>query len=469
MPRSTKVVKRTKKSKAKKSKTKKKAKAATPRRATTAQRSAPSARHAPSEKQSVLAAAKALQAAIRAGSAAAAEKFLARDFSFIDAAGHEHPRREVLNALKASPRSAGTQIKVRDYGRVALVTGSYRSAQAGERSDLFALDVWVQDASQWKALIHHNNVLAPPDAPSAHVSGAPRPMDAPPPRCVNPLEEVPYTPKSQAERDIIKAFQALELAVTRNDRRNGSTTSPTSSWSHGPGSIRPTRRRAWRSWRTQRAINAETFVAEVVTLKFWVLGDAAIMRADHAMPGNRRPPYRATRLWVKRDRHGRWRSASRPPSSREVCLTTPRGTSPRLRGEVDSRSESGEGGVATCADLTTSRPIAPACCGKTPRISNAASGIGFVLDQSMGSNLSGKSLIGPYIVDFICREKRLIVEVDGGQHADSQRDRVRDKWLIDHGYRVMRFWNNDVMRNTEGVLETIATALDAETPRHPDR
>ena len=58
---------------------------------------------------------------------------------------------------------------------------------------------------------------------------------------------------------------------------------------------------------TQRAINAETFVAEVVYLKFWVLGDAAVMRADHAMPGNRRPPYRATRLWVKRDGH--WQMA----------------------------------------------------------------------------------------------------------------------------------------------------------------
>jgi very-short-patch-repair endonuclease len=77
--------------------------------------------------------------------------------------------------------------------------------------------------------------------------------------------------------------------------------------------------------------------------------------------------------------------------------------------------------------------------------------------------------IGSYIVDFICREKRLIVELDGGQHADSQRDKVRDKWLVDHGYRVMRFWNNDVMRNIEGVLEAIATELDVEAPPHPDR
>ena len=76
--------------------------------------------------------------------------------------------------------------------------------------------------------------------------------------------------------------------------------------------------------------------------------------------------------------------------------------------------------------------------------------------------------IGSFVVDFICRERRLIVEVDGGQHSTSTADATRDKWLTDHRYRVLRFWNNDVLRNTEGVLETIAEAL-AEAPPHPDR
>ena len=71
--------------------------------------------------------------------------------------------------------------------------------------------------------------------------------------------------------------------------------------------------------------------------------------------------------------------------------------------------------------------------------------------------------IGPYVVDFVCREQRVIVEVDGGQHADSKRDLARDRWLVEHHYRVLRFWNNDVMANTDGVLETIAAALNAET------
>jgi very-short-patch-repair endonuclease len=67
--------------------------------------------------------------------------------------------------------------------------------------------------------------------------------------------------------------------------------------------------------------------------------------------------------------------------------------------------------------------------------------------------------IGPCVVDFLCRDSRLIVEVDGGQHAESKSDLVRDQWLAEHRYRVLRFWNNDVMMNVDGVLETIAAAL----------
>jgi very-short-patch-repair endonuclease len=76
--------------------------------------------------------------------------------------------------------------------------------------------------------------------------------------------------------------------------------------------------------------------------------------------------------------------------------------------------------------------------------------------------------IGPYIVDFACRERRLIVEVDGGQHAGSKSDLVRDQWLAEHRYRVLRFWNNDVMSNIEGVLETIVKALNAEADTGQD-
>jgi very-short-patch-repair endonuclease len=77
--------------------------------------------------------------------------------------------------------------------------------------------------------------------------------------------------------------------------------------------------------------------------------------------------------------------------------------------------------------------------------------------------------IGPYVVDFVCRARRLVIEVDGGQHATDPRDAVRDRWLNEHRYRVLRFWNNEVLQNIDGVLQTIAAALDAATPPHPDR
>ncbi len=71
--------------------------------------------------------------------------------------------------------------------------------------------------------------------------------------------------------------------------------------------------------------------------------------------------------------------------------------------------------------------------------------------------------IGHYIVDFICLEARLIVELDGGQHAqNSAADAERTAWLEGQGFRVLRFWNNDVLSNTGGVVERIQMALRGE-------
>ena len=69
--------------------------------------------------------------------------------------------------------------------------------------------------------------------------------------------------------------------------------------------------------------------------------------------------------------------------------------------------------------------------------------------------------IGPFIVDFVCFERRLIVEVDGGQHAEQrQQDEQRTRWLEAQGYRVMRFWNNDVLANTEAVAQAVLDEVE---------
>ena len=66
--------------------------------------------------------------------------------------------------------------------------------------------------------------------------------------------------------------------------------------------------------------------------------------------------------------------------------------------------------------------------------------------------------LGAYILDFVCFEHRLIVECDGSQHAESVRDGVRDAWLASQGFRVLRFWNHDVLKQRESVMATILAA-----------
>jgi very-short-patch-repair endonuclease len=85
----------------------------------------------------------------------------------------------------------------------------------------------------------------------------------------------------------------------------------------------------------------------------------------------------------------------------------------------------------------------------------------------LGARFRRQALIGPYIVDFVCHDAGLIIELDGGQHGSSigrRRDRERDTWLASQGYKVLRFWNSDVLRNIDGVLEVIAIDVQQNPP-----
>jgi very-short-patch-repair endonuclease len=76
--------------------------------------------------------------------------------------------------------------------------------------------------------------------------------------------------------------------------------------------------------------------------------------------------------------------------------------------------------------------------------------------------------VGKYIVDFICFEKRIVIEVDGGQHSwGKSKDEFRDKWLLEEGYSVLRFWNNDVLKNIDGVIQVISENCSNHPPLTP--
>lgn len=84
-----------------------------------------------------------------------------------------------------------------------------------------------------------------------------------------------------------------------------------------------------------------------------------------------------------------------------------------------------------------------------------------------GQKFRRQQPIGPYIVDFVHFGARVVVEADGGQHVQSPHDAARDAWLTRQGFRVLRFWNDDILLHTDAVLESIWKALREGAPSPP--
>jgi len=84
---------------------------------------------------------------------------------------------------------------------------------------------------------------------------------------------------------------------------------------------------------------------------------------------------------------------------------------------------------------------------------------GHLRRKQLGTRFRRQEPIGSYVVDFVSFETKLVIELDGGQHAGQREDMTRDRWLTERGYRVLRFWDNEVLKNIEGVLEVISQAV----------
>ena len=89
-----------------------------------------------------------------------------------------------------------------------------------------------------------------------------------------------------------------------------------------------------------------------------------------------------------------------------------------------------------------------------------------------GTHFRRQAPVGPFYADFACHSARIIVEVDGSQHmheSNADVDNARSRYLVERGYRVLRFWNGDVLKNIEGVVAVIRDELahDSEKTPHP--
>ena len=138
------------------------------------------------------------------------------------------------------------------------------------------------------------------------------------------------------------------------------------------------------------------------------------------------------------------------------------GRSLRSRPPSPARGEGNEP-AASSSRVSTSRARA-----LRARMPDAERRLWFALRDRRFANFKFRRQVpvGPFIADFVCYTARVVVEVDGGQHADSWTDERRDRWFAANDFLVLRFWNNDVLSNLEGVLTSILSTLRERTP-HP--
>lgn len=244
-----------------------------------------------------------LAAAVKETDEAALQDLLDEDFTAVDLQGRAHGPEAALAGLAGNAYGAELKPEIHDYGTAVLLT----DRRPGDGGELTAIEVWVKRPAGWRLLTHHVNRIADPASPPPHPAHVARAPDAPPAKCPNPLQYVPYEATRDEERGVITAFQTLEDAVVRNDGDEWVPWVADEFIVFRTGQVPTTKAGRVEAMRRQKAINAEIFVAAVEAMRLWVFGDVVVMRADHLMPGNRRPPYRATRLWVRRD--GRWQMA----------------------------------------------------------------------------------------------------------------------------------------------------------------
>lgn len=243
---------------------------------------------------------------MRSADRSLARRLLSLQFTYTDEAGRAYSRHDFLADLKnlaaapADPKLSDPKLsdpKLTMYGLLATVTGERQSADGG---NAFFLDIWVKQKGAWRALARQNVVLADGQAGaswSAHDDGKAI-------ECTNPCQTMPYRVRSPAEQDVLNSFLAIEKASIARDSQEWSKHVADEFVLYRSGYAPVDKAARIAAIERQKQTGSPVTVGEIQAVRLAVYGDAAAMISTQTVPDNSRPPYRAARVWVRRN--GQW-------------------------------------------------------------------------------------------------------------------------------------------------------------------
>jgi len=262
---------------------------------------------APGEDVLVLEADQALGAALRADDKSVARRLLSLQFTYVDANGKIHERKDFLADLKTAAAAAPGDPGVKIYGRIGMVTGHRKSADG---RDVFFIDIWAKQKRTWRALVIQDVALAEPEAqrvtpikPDAAGQEKLREM-AKFLDCKNPCQTIPYRVRSPAEQDIVNTFQAIEKATNAHDAAEYEKHMADEFVHYRSDSPPISKSERIAIIEDQKKQNIPALLTAIQSMRLWVYGDGAAMISDNGVPDDTQPLLRIARVWVKRN--GQW-------------------------------------------------------------------------------------------------------------------------------------------------------------------
>jgi ketosteroid isomerase-like protein len=244
----------------------------------------------------------AFTAAIAKPDPAAATALLDEEFTCTDAAGKTRTKAEILPALGSLAATNESEVQVLDKGQVVLIRGSHRLAST--KTPARFVRIWVKRPQAWQLLIDQQTAMA--EKLPERRSGFGSPSGGAPVSCENPCKTVPYEPETADQQEVVSMWQAVERTVLSNDVAAWIPNFTDDFLFVTPDGGTPLNKADRVAMiKELRRTNTTLIPAEVVSMKVWVFGDAAVMRSEHKpVRGNL---LHVTRLFVKQSGH--WKIA----------------------------------------------------------------------------------------------------------------------------------------------------------------